>query len=160
MAIASWPDRLPAPAVSSYSYKAQAPFVRTSMDSGLARQRRRFISIPTQVSVTWTLDQEHLALLEGFFHYEVVDGAGWFMAKLANGMELQSVRARLIDTYQVELVDKGWWKVAATLETINMPVATPDGYIALRDFGEDVIHRASNDLHRLIHAELPGPLVW
>jgi hypothetical protein len=89
---------------AGYSYQPQAPFIRTNMDSGLARQRRRFI-------------------------------------KVSN-------------------IEPGAWTVSATLEALNMPVATPDQYVALRDFGEDAMHSASSDLHSLIHVDLPGALVW
>lgn len=160
MALVAWPDRLPAPMASGYSYQPQAPFIRTNMDSGLARQRRRFISIPTQVSVTWTLNQEQLALFEAFVHYDLIDGCAWYSAQIINGMDMQSVKARMIGGFKVDNVEPGVWKVSATLETANMPVATPDQYIALRDFGEDVMHSVSSDLHSLIHVDLPGALAW
>lgn len=160
MALVAWPDRLPAPMAAGYSYQPQAPFIRTNMDTGLARQRRRFISIPTQISVTWTLDQEGLALFEAFVHYDLLDGLCWFSAVVINGMERQSVKARMIGAFKVDNVEPGAWRVSATLETINMPVATPEQYIALRDFGEDVMHSAASDLHSLIHVDLPGALVW
>jgi hypothetical protein len=160
MALVAWPDLLPAPMAAGYSYQPQAPFIRTNMDSGLARQRRRFISIPTQVAVTWTLDQEQLALFEAFVHYDLTDGCAWFSAQIANGMELQSVKARMIAGFKVSNIEPGAWTVSATLETLNMPVATTEQYIALRDFGEDAMHSASSDLHSLIHVDLPGALVW
>lgn len=145
---------------AGYSYQPQAPFIRTNMETGLARQRRRFISIPTQLSVTWTLDQEGLALFEAFVHYDLLDGLCWFSAIVVNGMERQSVKARMIAAYKVDNIEPGVWRVSATLEAVNMPVATPEQYIALRDFGEDVMHAAASDLHSLIHVDLPGPLVW
>lgn len=160
MTIPAWPDRLPPPALANYSYQPQAPFVRTNMDTGLARQRRRFISIPSQITVQFTLNQEQLALFEAFCHYDLLDGVCWFTAQIANGMERQGVKARWIGAWKVDLLDAGIWQVSGTLESINLPVATPEEYIALRDFGEDVIHTASSGLHRLIHVELPGPLQW
>ncbi|MBR8084566.1 hypothetical protein [Burkholderia vietnamiensis] len=160
MALVAWPDRLPAPMAAGYSYQPQAPFIRTNMDNGLARQRRRFISIPTQVSVTWTLSQEQLALFEAFVHYDLLDGVCWFSAVVFSGMERQNVKARMISAYKIDNIEPGVWKASVTLETINMPVSTPDQYVALRDFGEDVMHSTSSDLHSLIHVDLPGALVW
>ncbi|MFM0326080.1 hypothetical protein [Caballeronia glebae] len=158
--LVAWPDRLPSPSETGYSYQAQAPFIRTNMDSGLARQRRRFVRIPTTVSVAWTLSQEELALFEAFVHYDLIDGAAWFSALIANGQELKSVKARMPAAAKVDLVEPGVWRVTAQLETLDMPMATPDQYVALRDFGEDMMHSASSDLHSLIHVDLPGPLVW
>ncbi len=160
MTLVAWPDRLPDPMASGYSYQPQAPFVRSNMDSGLARQRRRFISVPTQVSVQWTFDRELLALFEAFVHYDLIDGAAWFSAVVHNGLERSSVKARMIGAFKVDNIEPGSWRVSATLETINMPVATPEQYVALREFGEDVLHMTSSDLHSLIHVDLPGPLEW
>lgn len=160
MTIPAWPERLPPPTLANYSYQAQAPLIRTNMDTGLARQRRRFVSIPSQIGVQFVLNQEQLALFEAFCHYDLLDGLCWFTARIANGMEVQGVKARWIGAWKVDLLDAGIWQVSGTLESINLPVVTPEQYIALRDFGEDVIHWASSDLHKLIHVELPGPLIW
>jgi hypothetical protein len=145
---------------SGYSYQPQAPFIRTSMDSGLARQRRRFISIPSQVTVTWTLDQGQLALFEAFVHYDLIDGCAWFSARIMNGVGMRSVKARMIDGFKVDIIDKGWWKVSATLETMNMPVLNMADYITQLGLGEDVMAPASSDLHSLVHVDLPGALLW
>ncbi|WP_205169123.1 hypothetical protein [Burkholderia sp. LMG 13014] len=160
MALVAWPERLPAPMAAGYSYQPQTPFIRTNMDTGVARQRRRFVSVPSQVSVTWLLNRELLALFEAFVHYDLLDGACWFSAVIYNGMERRDVKARMIGGFKVDNVDPRFWRVSATLETINMPVVSPDQYVALRDFGEDVLHRASDELHQLIHEGLPGDLVW
>lgn len=160
MALVSWPDLLPAPLASGYGYQAQASFIRTNMDSGLARQRRRFVRIPSTVSVSWIFTQEQLALFEGFVHYDITDGADWFYAEIANGQDLQSVSARMIGAPKVDLIEPGIWHVSVQMETIDMPMATSDEYQVLRDFGADVFHGQVGSLHTLLHVELPGPSLW
>ncbi|WP_455275136.1 hypothetical protein [Ralstonia thomasii] len=160
MALVAWPDLLPAPLAGGYSYQPQASFIRTNMDSGLARQRRRFTRIPSTVSVAWVFTQEQLALFEGFVHYDISDGADWFSAKIANGQELQTVKARMTTAPKVDLIEPGIWHVSVQMETIDMPMATADQYAALRDFGEDVLHADVGSLHALVHVELPGGSLW
>lgn len=160
MALVAWPDRLPPPLASGYGYQPQASFIRTNMDSGLARQRRRFARIPSTVSVSWIFTQEQLALFEAFVHYDITDGADWFSAQIANGQELQSVKARMIGAPKVDVIEPGIWHVSVQMETVDMPMATADEYVVLRDFGADVFHAQVGSLHTLIHVELPGPSLW
>ena len=160
MALAAWPDLLPNPLASGYSYQAQAPFIRTNMDSGLARQRRRFTRIPSTVSVSWIFTQEQLALFEGFVHYDISDGSDWFAAKIANGQELRSVKARMTAAPKIDLIEPGIWHASVQMETMDMPMATVDEYEVLRDFGADVFHADVSSLHILVHVELPGTSLW
>ena len=97
---------------------------------------------------------------EAFVHYDITDGAGWFSAQLANGQELQSVKARMIGAPKVDVIEPGIWHVSVQMETVDMPMATVDKYVVLRDFGADVFHAQVGSLHTLIHVELPGPSLW
>lgn len=157
----AWPERLPVPLSTGYGYQAQKPFVRTDMESGLARHRRRFARFPVTVSVVWLFTQEQLGLFEGFVHHELLDGVMWFAAVIASGQDTKRVKARMIDSPKVERVSPvGLWNVSVQLETLDMPVADADQYVFLRDFGQDVMHYTSSELHKLIHSDLPGPLTW
>lgn len=157
----AWPERLPPPLSNGYGYQATKPFIRTDMESGLARQRRRFTRFPTTVSVVWLFTQEQLGLFEAFVHYDLQDGAAWFTAIIASGQDTKQVKARMIDAPHVERVAPvGLWNVSVQLETLDMPVATPEEYVVMRDFGGDMFHSMSGDLHKLIHSDLPGPILW
>jgi hypothetical protein len=126
MADPVWPDTLPAPLVGSdYNYKGVDPFSRTNMDGGIARQRRRFQSTPTNIAATWLFTTAQLATFESFVKNEINAGTSWFVVPLINGQGKNPVRARFTETHQVNGTDKPTlFQVQAKLETLSMPVAS------------------------------------
>lgn len=125
MADPVFPPALPACRVGDgYGYKPGESFARTNMDSGYARQRRRFVSTPTAVTVKWRFTTAELGVFERFWNNEIQDGAAWFSVRLPNGQGMTAVRARFTEVYQVSGTDSpGAFDVAGKLETLSMPVA-------------------------------------
>ena len=149
------PDTLPPPVVTGYSYRRKEQFIRTDMDSGLARQRRRFQIVPTHVNVQWRFSGLQLALFEGWIEHYV--GIGWFYSKLSAGQGLQSVKARFIESPSISNETYNVWTVAATLETIEMPIISVDEVDILSDkFGLSSLA----SLHKIVHYDLPGEMRW
>lgn len=100
MADPIFPVTLPRFEHEGYSGQRQSPFARTSMDSGLARQRRRFISVPKAISAQATYTAAQLAQLESFWDNELSGGVAWFLVTLVSGGRSQQVRARFTEAYQ------------------------------------------------------------
>ena len=125
MADPAFPAALPACRVGDgYGYKPVDAFARTNMDSGYARQRRRFVSTPTAVTVKWRFSIEELGVFESFWANEILDGASWFTVRLPNGQGINAVRARFTEGYQVTGTDSpGYFDVTGKLETLSLPVA-------------------------------------
>jgi len=61
----TWPDTLPLPTVQGYNIQPGDTILRTEMEAGLARQRRRFTNAPTKVSVRWIMRRDQYAIFEG-----------------------------------------------------------------------------------------------
>lgn len=123
--MASWPSTLPLPQVPGYALKPAQAFLRTPMDSGPARQRRRFSTTPSSVPVSLMFSEAQLATFEAWHHYEISDGAGWFTITLANGKGLTACEARFSGPY--EAVPNGstlQWVMTANLEVRSMPILT------------------------------------
>ena len=118
---AIWPTRLPAPRLDQYSYQAVSPFTRSDMDSGTARQRRRFVSTPTRITAGWRLSSAQLQVFEDFVS-EVLDGGVlWFQLPLASARGLQPTLARLIEPPRIASAGAPQiWDVTATLETMTL----------------------------------------
>jgi len=124
MADPTFPASLPACRVDGYGYQYVAPFARTDMDGGLARQRRRFVSTPANVTVSWRLTQAQLATFESFVRNDLQAGVAWFTVRLPNGQGLTPVRARLTEPYQVSSAGRpDIFDVSCKLETLSFPVA-------------------------------------
>ena len=74
----NYPLTLPLPRLKEVSYKRQSNILRTEMSSGRARQRRRFLSVPTFMEATWRLRKDEAVIFEGFVD-QGVQLTGWFL---------------------------------------------------------------------------------
>lgn len=107
-----------------YGYQPVSPFARTNMDSGLARQRRRFVSVPTTVTAKLRLSTAQLGTFESFFWNTLNGGASWFVVPLINGMGKNAVRARITEAPSTSGTESpNVWDVSIKLETLALPVA-------------------------------------
>lgn len=123
MADPIFPPSLPVCRIDGYGYQSASPFARTNMDSGLARQRRRFVSTPANVTATWRLTQTQLGTFESFVKNDLQAGVAWFMVPLPNGQGLTTVRARFTEAHQVASAGSPqMFDVACKLETLSFPV--------------------------------------
>lgn len=123
--MATWPSTLPRPQVPGYSLEPGQAFLRTTMDAGPARQRRRFSTTPTSVPVSFKVSQDQLATFEAWHHYEISDGAGWFTVTLANGKGLVSCEAHFSGPYKAAPESSILrWVISGTLEVRSMPILT------------------------------------
>lgn len=118
-----WPSDLPAPEVDGYQIQPQTPTIRTDMDQGPARQRRRFRSAPTLYQVKWVLTEPQLATFESWYHHVILQGASWFDVSLRNGQGMQTVEARFTAPWQASMMGGPHYEVSATLEVRNRPIA-------------------------------------
>jgi len=73
-----WPSTLPLPTVQGYGVQPGEAILRTEMEAGLARQRRRFTDVPTKVSVRWIMRRDQYAIFEGWYRWHAREGASWF----------------------------------------------------------------------------------
>lgn len=122
--MATWPTTLPLPQVSGYSVKPVQAFLRTNMDKGAARQRKRFSAVPVIVSVSFMLTQTQFETFEAWWHFNIADGAGWFNTSLANGKGITTCEARFTGAYEAPTAGGLNWLISGTLEVRSMPIIT------------------------------------
>lgn len=100
-------DYLPMPLQDGYGFQPVSPLKRTQLTTGRARQRRAYISTPTQASISWFMESDAQGLaFESWFRDALSDGAAWFLMKLQTP----------------ELVAPIYWKYSATLELWERPL--------------------------------------
>lgn len=130
----AYPTQLPLPMQNGYAIQHQSPFVRTEMQSGRARQRRAFTSVPSSVSVTWFFTKDFdCQLFEGWFRDALgaKDGENWFDMPLQTPLGTYQYQCRFADMYQgPQLVAFNKWQVSATLEIRERPIL-PDGWATI-----------------------------
>jgi hypothetical protein len=94
-------DYLPVPLYDGYGFKPVSPLSRTEMTTGRARQRRRYLSTPTQNSVKWLFKSDGQAqLFEAWFRETITDGTSWFYMVLKTPMGVEPYKCRFVDIYE------------------------------------------------------------
>jgi len=117
----SLPDSLPLP-TQDYSLTVNNSAIRTQMESGRFRQRRRFTSSQNEISVKWEFTDEEYQLFESFVFYALNGGTSWFETKLVSGGGIVTHTARIQDgSIKASYREHFGWAVSATLdiETVN-----------------------------------------
>jgi hypothetical protein len=115
-----FPVGLPKPSMRQYSLTPVNNVLRTEMESGPARTRRRYISVPTDVSVVWTLTRAELEAFQTFYREAIYDGAGWFLMPVVMGDGEALRKSRFKQPYEAATVaNEHVWRVTATLEVME-----------------------------------------
>ena len=128
MAEIDFPVGLRLPLRSGYDVNHASPLMRTELQSGRARQRRRYTSVPSLASVSWIFSQGEAQFFEAWFRWQLSDGAEWFNVTLRTPMGLMPYECRFADMYTgPQLVGVDRWQVQAKLEIRERPTLPP-GY--------------------------------
>lgn len=152
----TWPTTLPLPTVQGYGVQPGEAILRTEMEAGLARQRRRFTDVPTKVSVRWIMRRDQYAIFEGWYRWHAREGASWFAITLLGGLGLLEQEARFTRQFSSRLLAGGTlWEITSELEIRERPVLD-EGLLNLL-LSEDAqgIITAGDGLHILVHQTLP-----
>ncbi len=156
MTTITWPSTLPLPTVQGYGVQPGEAILRTEMEAGLARQRRRFTDVPTKVSVRWIMRRDQYAIFEGWYRWHAREGASWFAITLLGGLGLLEQEARFTRQFSSRLLAGGTlWEITSELEIRERPVLD-EGALNLV-LTEDIngLLAASNQFHILVNQTLP-----
>ena len=154
----NWPDKLPLPTIEDYAIQPGDAIVRTDMEAGSARQRRRFTSIPSRVQVRWLMSQIQFALFEAWYRWEAKEGGAWFEVTLLNGVGLTPQQARFTQPFQAQLITGTLWEIRTELEIRERRVLRQDALALLLVEDKDGLFNAIARLHQLVHHTLPKRL--
>lgn len=113
-----FPANLPAPLLSGYGLKQQSNLLRTRMDSGHARVRRRFKSVPTFMTASWRCNNDDAAAFEGFIEHALHGASAWFVMKVLTplGMVEHEVRFVTSPLENYKPLNALWWEYQAKIE--------------------------------------------
>lgn len=114
----TWPSLLPRPQITGYGLNPADQTVRTDMEVGTARSRRRTASRNDQITVNWLFTDAQMAVFRAFFDGDADGGSAWFSVDLAFGdAGLRNREARFIGPWQATPTGGLNWDVTAKLET-------------------------------------------
>ena len=153
-----FPQHLPLPTISGYSIKPDDAIIRTDMESGPARQRRRFSQTPSKIAVRWVMNQEQFSLFEAWYKFHAKEGAEWFDIQLLGGLGLLEQEARFIQQFEAGLYKGLLWEITAELEIRDRPTLSEGALDILLDSDPVKLGRTVERLHFLVHTFIPNKL--
>ena len=124
--VVSWPATLPLPTIEGYDIHPGEAILRTEMEAGPARQRRRYTQVPSRISVRWTLRRTQLAVFEAWYRWQAKEGGEWFAIELLGGIGLVAHEARFTRQFAARLLPANRWEVTSELEIRERPVLNED----------------------------------
>jgi hypothetical protein len=118
----SYPALLPAP-TRDYSLGIKNSAIRTQMESGRYRQRRRFLDSENTISVKWLFTDAEFQLFESWTFHALDGATAWFECQVlvsGGGVTTHQVRIQS-GSLQAQLNRDGGWTVTAVMdvEAIN-----------------------------------------
>lgn len=125
----NYPSTFPKPQRDGHSYQHTSTFTRTDMDSGRARQRRRFSSVPTVATFKFIMTTAEFSAFEAWFRDTLADGVKWFnmSAYTPIGAETQVV-CRFMEMYSdFSALGVTHWEFSVKLEFFERPLM-PQGW--------------------------------
>lgn len=116
--MATWPAALPKPLGEDYSLAVQDVSVRTDMDAGPARVRRRFTAAPDTVNLSWKFTEAEMATFRAFYEDDIDYGAAWFNLSLKDGRAagMATKEVRFAGPYNAAYIAGYGWHVSAAME--------------------------------------------
>jgi len=130
-----YPENLPRGLYAGRAYQLVNPLQRSELDSGRARQRRRFANVPEGAQISWLFNDAQAAAFIAWWRDITVDGSLWFDCPLDHpGRGYTDYTCRFTGPYTgPSRVGPELWSISAELELRER--AAPDlGYGEFPDF--------------------------
>ena len=116
MANITWPELLPSGLLAGgFSKQPQGSVIRTAMDAGPKKARRRYTAGTVKYSGKQIFDAAELAVFEQFYHNVLADGVLRF--NFTDPVTLEAAEFRFAADYSVNSVD-GLFEVSTQLERL------------------------------------------
>jgi hypothetical protein len=113
----SYPSVLPAP-TRDYSLTINNSAIRTQMESGRYRQRRRFLDSENTISVKWLFTDAEFQLFESWTFHALDGATSWFECPVlvsGGGVTTHQVRIQS-GSLQAALNRDGGWTVTSVMD--------------------------------------------
>lgn len=124
MAAITLPDVLGYGMVAGYALTPDDQTVRTEIEAGAPRVRRRFTSGFTRATLAWTWSATQFSVFEYWWANVASGGAAWFNAPVENGQGVNACEVRFTKPWRAELLGAGVWRVSAETEIRARPLMT------------------------------------
>jgi hypothetical protein len=111
-----WPQSLPSGLLAEgFTKKPQSNVIRTRMDAGPQKSRRRYTARAVKYTGKQIFDAKELIIFERFYHNELADGALRF--NFEDSVTMETAEFRFTDDYNVSEFE-GYFEVTMPLERL------------------------------------------
>ena len=115
--MAAWPTTLPAPLVAGYGIQPNDQTVRTDMESGSPRVRRRTAARLDEYPLSVSMSDEQMAIFRAWWDDDAAGGAAWITITLWTGDGgASSVEARFKGAWKADMTGNHRWLVTGMVE--------------------------------------------
>lgn len=115
----AYPNTLPSPLLADYGVEPIDAILRTTMESGIARRRRRFRAVPHEVPASFVLAGDQMTQFLDFFENTLNRGSATFSMILDLGRGAQNyTQVSFKDGYKSKKLSQDLWQVTSKLEVI------------------------------------------
>lgn len=118
----TWPTDFPLPLIDGYVFTVESSVIRTDMDSGAARVRRRSTTAPCSVTVRYVFSEVQMTQFRALWETDFNFGANWVVLPIRTGrtvgVEYKSCRSS-DGTFKATPVSASQWNVEMQLEVRN-----------------------------------------
>jgi len=123
-----YPNFLPGPLLAGYTLNQQSNLLRSEMDSGQARSRRRFKNVPSIISSTWMFTSEQAGLFEAFIEYGLTGGTAWFEVPIKTAAGIKTGQLRFVSNplENCKTLSPTRWQYSAKIELKTRPLITQE----------------------------------
>ena len=115
--MASWPTTLPNPLIPGHAVDMVDPVLRTEMEVGSSRKRRRTFARNDHLTLGWIMSATQVAIFRDWFDADCMGGAAWFTVDLdiATGGTI-TVDASFLKAPQIVRIAHQAWSVSGEVE--------------------------------------------
>jgi len=163
MTIPTWPENCNSLAErGSWSFKPKMQTLRSDMDAGHARVRRRFTQATAEIDFNIVMDYEETEYFKSFVEYDLFGGVSWFTMPVFQGNSYYSMDVRFRNAenpYSISELGFNLNQITMQIETRGNALLISDGAGYLIDlWGADNVEDFLNRIHQVVHVDYPS--VW
>ena len=113
-----WEENLMPLPNSSFRVSNKSAVIRSQMDTGRFRQRRRFTDDFETATLTFNMLNDEYSMFKSVWKYELLNGSNWFKMRLpvGDGNILTEVEVRFTKNYSASYKAHTNWSVSAPIE--------------------------------------------
>lgn len=149
-------NKLPRPLADGYGLVATPATLRTDMDNGTPRMRRRFTRTLTTATLSFHFTREKFGLFDGWWRAVLLDGTSWFQIALRNGVSDALWTVRGIAPPEASLMGTDVWHVTWRVEVDQVPQLDAGAVAALIAEPDLDLAMEAASLYQFVNVDYPS----